>query len=56
MKIYYSLGFEIIEEIVLGKGIVEENGRKCKGGAGVKIWGMVWRPKVIDPSQTATLS
>jgi hypothetical protein len=44
-KIYAKLGFEIVEEIVLGKGISAADGTTSKGGEGVKIWGMLWRPE-----------
>jgi hypothetical protein len=43
--IYARLGFETIEEIVLGKGQVREDGLRKKGGDGVRIWGMIWRPE-----------
>lgn len=44
MAIYANLGFETIEEIVLGKGKAASNGIEEKGGVGVKIWAMIWRP------------
>jgi len=43
--IYERLGFEIIEEIVLGQGQVGEDGLRKKGGEGVRVWGMIWRPE-----------
>ena len=45
-KLYAGLGFKTIDEIVLGKGKAAADGTTMKGGEGVKIWGMVWRPKV----------
>jgi len=45
MKIYEKLGWEVVEEMVLGKGAANADGNRCKGGEGVKIWGMVWWPK-----------
>ena len=45
-KLYAGLGFETIDEIVLGKGKAAADGITMKGGEGVRIWGMVWRPKV----------
>jgi hypothetical protein len=45
MNLYAKLGFEMIDEIVLGKGKVGADGLAKKGGEGVKIWGMVWWPK-----------
>ena len=44
MRIYEKLGFEIVDEMVLGKGKANQDGNPCKGGDGVKIWGMVWWP------------
>lgn len=43
--IYARLGFEIIEEIVLGQGRVGEDGLRKKNGEGVRVWGMIWRPE-----------
>ncbi|KAF7514604.1 hypothetical protein G7054_g15169 [Neopestalotiopsis clavispora] len=42
--LYAKHGFEIVEEINLGKGDVNAKGRAEPGGEGVTIWGMVWRP------------
>jgi len=44
--IYTRLGFQIIDEIVLGKGKVAPDGTASKGGEGVKVWGMLWRPEM----------
>ncbi|TVY85293.1 putative N-acetyltransferase [Lachnellula suecica] len=43
--IYAKLGFETIDEIVLGKGKANADGLPCKGGPGVKTWTMIWRPQ-----------
>jgi ribosomal protein S18 acetylase RimI-like enzyme len=52
--IYAKLGFEVVEEIVLGKGRVGSDGLVVKvskkegdleQSVGVSIWGMVWRPE-----------
>jgi GNAT superfamily N-acetyltransferase len=42
--LYLRHGFEEVEEIVLGQGVVGPDGLAEKGGPGVKTWGMVWRP------------
>ncbi len=42
MRLYERLGFRIVDEVVLGKGKVGPDGSECKGGEGVKIWGMIW--------------
>jgi predicted acetyltransferase len=47
MKIYAKLGWEVVDEITLGKGKANADGRQCKDGEGVKIWSMVWWPKSI---------
>ena len=44
--IYVRLGFQIIDEIVLGKGQVAPDGTTSEGGEGVKVWGMLWRPEM----------
>ncbi|KAI0430125.1 hypothetical protein F5Y09DRAFT_308529 [Xylaria sp. FL1042] len=43
-KLYAKHGFEEVEEITLGVGLVGSDGLPRKGGEGVKTWGMVWRP------------
>ena len=45
MKIYANLGWEVIDEITLGKGKASADGLLCRGGVGVKVWTMVWWPK-----------
>ncbi|KAI0810056.1 hypothetical protein GGR55DRAFT_150854 [Xylaria sp. FL0064] len=47
-KLYAKHGFEEVEEITLGVGLVGPDGLARKGGEGVKTWGMVWRP---DPKR-----
>lgn len=42
MRLYERLDFRVVDEMVLGKGKVDANGLKCKGGDGVKVWGMIW--------------
>ncbi len=46
-NIYLKLGFEVVQEIVLGKGRVGSDGLVTEGekAVGVPIWGMVWRPE-----------
>jgi hypothetical protein len=48
MRLYSKLGWEVVDEMVLGKGEASADGLQCKGGDGVKIWGMVWRPKPLS--------
>lgn len=43
--LYLSLGFEEIEEIVLGKGKVAADASIEPGGPGVSLWAMVWWPE-----------
>jgi hypothetical protein len=47
MKIYQNLGFEIVDKMILGGGKVNDQGQPSKGGSGVPIWGMVWRPDMV---------
>jgi len=44
MKLYSSLGFELVEPMVLGKGKVGSDGRPKKDGEGVTCYAMVWWP------------
>jgi hypothetical protein len=46
MKLYVRAGFEVVDEIILGRGQVGADGLLKKDGEGVKIWGMVWWPQV----------
>ena len=48
MRLYKKLGWEIVDEIVLGKGKASADGSQCKDGEGVKLWGMIWRPMPED--------
>jgi len=42
--IYKKIGFEIVSEMVLGKGKAAPDGTSMVGGEGVKVWAMLWRP------------
>ncbi|KAJ5745257.1 hypothetical protein N7520_010439 [Penicillium odoratum] len=44
-KLYLSLGFEEIEEIILGKGKVDPNAIVQPGGPGIPLYAMVWWPE-----------
>lgn len=43
--LYLSMGFQDIEEIVLGKGKVAADATNQPGGSGVSLWAMVWWPE-----------
>ena len=43
--LYAKLGFNVIEEMVLGKGKAGLDGSERRGGEGVSIWGMIWWPE-----------
>jgi GNAT superfamily N-acetyltransferase len=43
-RLYARLGFQVVERMVLGKGVAAADGTQCKGGEGVPIWAMVWWP------------
>lgn len=43
-RLYSKLGFELVERMVLGKGVAGPDGARLKGGEGVPIWAMVWWP------------
>ncbi|OBT72919.1 hypothetical protein VF21_07788 [Pseudogymnoascus sp. 05NY08] len=44
-RLYERLGFVVVREIVMGEGRVGGDGGVKKGGEGVRIWAMVWRPE-----------
>lgn len=46
-RLYDKLGFKTLGEIVLGKAKVGADGERKKGGEGVKIWPMIWRPNSV---------
>lgn len=43
-NIYAALGFAIVVEFRVGIGRVDESGKPCKGGEGVRFWAMVYEP------------
>ena len=44
-RVYEKCGFKLVEEITLGKGEVNRDGKACKGGEGVLWHAMVWYPE-----------
>lgn len=50
MSLYSRLGFEIVERMVLGKGVVGPDGMRKDGGNGVPVWAMVWWPEKKEES------
>ena len=43
-RLYLKLGFMLVEELVLAKGKAAADGTRLKGGPGIKLWAMAWRP------------
>ncbi|CAG9940184.1 unnamed protein product [Clonostachys rosea f. rosea IK726] len=43
-ELYLKLGFEVVGDIVLGKGEVRDDGLLKDDGEGITIWSMLWRP------------
>lgn len=48
--LYLSMGFEEVEEIVLGKGKVAADASLQAGGPGIPLWAMVWWPASTSTS------
>lgn len=48
-KLYEKCGFTIVDSWVLGKGVVDKDGKTKKGGEGLRVWAMVWK---LDEKQT----
>jgi len=44
-SLYLSLGFNEIEEIIVGKGKVAADATRQPGGPGIPIYAMVWWPE-----------
>ncbi|KAJ5591474.1 uncharacterized protein N7459_001843 [Penicillium hispanicum] len=51
-SLYLSLGFQEIEEIILGKGKVAADATVQPGGPGIPLYAMVWWPELSDPNST----
>lgn len=47
MRLHLKLGWEVVEEMIIGKGKASADGMPFKGGEGVRIWGMIWRPRKL---------
>lgn len=47
-RVYEKAGFEDLGTIILGKGEAAADGSPKKGGEGVRIFPMVWRPKTTS--------
>lgn len=46
--LYLSLGFQEVEEIILGRGKVDANATLKVGGSGIPLYAMVWWPENSD--------
>ncbi|PVH88973.1 hypothetical protein DL98DRAFT_508815 [Cadophora sp. DSE1049] len=44
-RVYAKCGFELIERITVGQGVVDADGKVKKGGEGVVTRAMIWWPK-----------
>lgn len=49
MRLYAKLGFKTVHTVVVGKGEAGPDGRRKKGGEGVKIWAMIYEPDKAEP-------
>ena len=43
--VYAHFGFEIVEEVIIGEGSVDENGNLVAGGKGIATYGMILEPR-----------
>jgi hypothetical protein len=43
--VYLHFGFKLAEEVVIGKGNIDERGNIVSGGEGVTIYGMIAEPR-----------
>jgi ribosomal protein S18 acetylase RimI-like enzyme len=44
LRLYTRYGFEIVENMLTGKGTCDADGRKEEGGPGIAGWALLWRP------------
>jgi hypothetical protein len=42
--VYHHFGFKVAEEVIIGKGNIDESGNIVSGGEGVTIYGMIAEP------------
>jgi len=45
MRVYKNCGFKVMDEVVLGKGVHAASGELEKGGPGIKLYAMLWKPE-----------
>lgn len=43
-RLYQSLGFSVVDTLVLGKKKVGADGSRQSNGPGIVVWAMMWRP------------
>jgi GNAT superfamily N-acetyltransferase len=43
--VYAKQGFEVVDVMRLGQGTHNADGVPEKGGPGIRIWAMIWKPK-----------
>ena len=46
-KLYATLGFQTVTEMVVGKGKVGMDGILMESGGGVTMWTMIWQPSSV---------
>lgn len=56
MRLYKRLGFQIVDEMVLGEGTADRNGNEENAGLGVRICAMIWEPPTSKSSTTSSHS
>lgn len=44
-SVYERCGFKVVHVMSLGEGTHDEGGAKQKGGPGIRIWAMIWKPE-----------
>ena len=42
--VYARQGFELVQEMKVGEGTHAASGAFEKGGEGVRLWAMIWKP------------
>lgn len=45
--VYAHFGFQVVEEVIIGKGIAAKNGNLEAGGEGVVLYGMILEPRAL---------
>lgn len=50
-RVYARCGFTLVQTMTMGKGTHDAEGLPSKGGAGVEIYAMIWKPEDVNSAK-----